>query len=440
LRLVVSSLSVDSSSMEGLENLCSRITLTGGEKEGISISEGEISDVRQKGELCLVGKLWTEKPTNKEAFKTVLSRLWRTVETVIFKEIQENLWLFEFSDAVDKCRVLAGRPWAFDRQALIINEFDGQTPPSQMVFTSTPIWIQVHDMPLLCMSKTVGIKIGASMGKLEDVDLAGDGAGWGRCLRLRVNIDLSEPLERGRALQLGGHSYWVIFKYEKLPMFCFYCGRVIHGRVGCPQRQDTRINVAEDKKQWGTWLRAEGRNQNIKHEVGGRFSRSRVAEDDNSDDGGGADRPFFPGDLSLSVTGRTGRPSRENASEDGSEAGSGCSGCSGGAIGRREKVYGVRDPKVSVWHVPDTGERGRKVGATVHAPTAYVVTPDTIGMSMTGNLHDVAKSRGKECALARRTTTPPARSERLADIRGSTKDPNCHDKVLGTCCCYSWVH
>jgi hypothetical protein len=155
---------VGTSTMEGLENLCSWITLTGGEKEGISISKGEISDVRQKGELCLVGKLWTKKPTNKEAFKTVLSRLWRTVETVIFKEIQENLWLFEFSDAVDKRRVLAGRPWAFDRQALIINEFDGQTPPSQMVFTSNPIWIQVHDMPLLCMSKMVGIKIGESMG------------------------------------------------------------------------------------------------------------------------------------------------------------------------------------------------------------------------------------------------------------------------------------
>jgi hypothetical protein len=65
--------------MEGLEQLCSRITLTGGEKEGISILEGEIYDVCQKGELCLVGRQWTEKTTNKEAFQTVLSKLWRTI-------------------------------------------------------------------------------------------------------------------------------------------------------------------------------------------------------------------------------------------------------------------------------------------------------------------------------------------------------------------------
>jgi hypothetical protein len=98
-----------------LEHLCSRITLTGGEQNGISITEGEISDVRKKGEQCLVGRLWSEKATNKEAFQTVLSRVWRLVGTVIFKELQDNLWLFEFSDAIDKRRVLAGRPWAYER-------------------------------------------------------------------------------------------------------------------------------------------------------------------------------------------------------------------------------------------------------------------------------------------------------------------------------------
>jgi hypothetical protein len=57
-------------------------------------------------------------------------------------------------------------------------------------------------MPLLCMTKGIAVKIGESLGRLEEVDLAGDGAGWGRCLRIRVEIDLTKPLERGRALKL----------------------------------------------------------------------------------------------------------------------------------------------------------------------------------------------------------------------------------------------
>lgn len=121
---------------------------------------------------------------------------------------------FKFSEKADKRRVLAGRPWSFDQQMLVLNEFDGKTPPSQMAFTHSPFWIQVHDMPLLCMCKAVGTKIGSSLGELEDVDMAWDGAGWARCLRMRVRIDLIKPLERGRAFKLGDQSHWVSFKYK----------------------------------------------------------------------------------------------------------------------------------------------------------------------------------------------------------------------------------
>lgn len=132
------------------------------------------------------------------------------VGSVVFKELQDNLWLFEFSEAVDKRRILAGRLWSFDRQMLVINDFDGKTLPSLMAFTHSPFWVQVHDMPLLCLSKAVGMKIGSSLGVLEDVDMAGKGAGWGRCLCLRVCIDLTKPLERGRALKLRDQSHWVM--------------------------------------------------------------------------------------------------------------------------------------------------------------------------------------------------------------------------------------
>lgn len=79
------------------------------------------------------------------------------------------------------------------------------------------------------MNKKVGTKIGRSLGELEDVDVVGDGTGWGSCLRLRVNIDITKPLDRGRALSLAGTSSWVEFKYEKLPLFCFRCGCIVHG-------------------------------------------------------------------------------------------------------------------------------------------------------------------------------------------------------------------
>jgi hypothetical protein len=218
------------------------------------------------------GKVGGDRRVNKEAFQTVLSRIWRTVGTVVFKEVQDNIWLFEFSDNDDKLRILDGRPWSYDRQIIVLNEFDGCVPPSQMEFSHSPFWVQVHDMPLICMNRTVGSMIGESLGEVVDVDVAGDGSGWGRCLRIRVRINLQEPLERGRALHLGGKSYWVNFRYEKLPMFCFHCGRVLHGPTGCPVKGKSRRFAEEETKEWGVWLRAADFRRSVGGERGGRFS------------------------------------------------------------------------------------------------------------------------------------------------------------------------
>lgn len=231
--------------------------LTEGEQVGIVVTEEDVGEARDHGAYCLVGKLWMDKKTNKEAFRSVLARIWRAEGRVSFKELQDNLWIFEFSDVETKLRVLEERPWSFDRQILVLHDFDGFTLPFQMEFTHSSWWIQVHDMPLLCMTKAVGSKIGESMGSLEEVDVASNGVGWGRYLRIRVILDLTNPLERGRVLQFGGKSMWVSFRYEQLPLFCFHCGRIIHGGKGCPVPQSRRMNQVEEVKPWGVRLRAE---------------------------------------------------------------------------------------------------------------------------------------------------------------------------------------
>ena len=68
-----------------------------------------------------------------------------------------------------------GKPWPFDKQILVLNEFDESTLPSQLEFNHSPFWVQVQDMPLLCMNKSVGTHIENSLGKLEDIDVTGDG-------------------------------------------------------------------------------------------------------------------------------------------------------------------------------------------------------------------------------------------------------------------------
>jgi hypothetical protein len=55
-----------------------------------------------------------------EAFKDLLSKLWKTVWRVVFKELKENLWRFECSKGGDKKRVMEGRSWLFDQYLLCL--------------------------------------------------------------------------------------------------------------------------------------------------------------------------------------------------------------------------------------------------------------------------------------------------------------------------------
>lgn len=119
-------------------------------------------------------------------------------------------------------------------------------------------------MPLICMPKSVGSKIGESIGELEEVDVADGCAGWGRYLRIRVNIDLRKPLERDRTLHLGDKVTWVNFQYEKLPLFCFLCGCIFHGPRGCLAKRGGRVTPTEGEKQWGAWLRADEAGRKLK--------------------------------------------------------------------------------------------------------------------------------------------------------------------------------
>lgn len=79
----------------------------------------------------------------------------------------------------------------------MLKEFDGRLSPSQMEFKHSPFWVQMHDMPLLCMTSGVGQKIGSTLGEFVAVDIAGDGGGWGRCLRIQVILNLTKSLEEG---------------------------------------------------------------------------------------------------------------------------------------------------------------------------------------------------------------------------------------------------
>jgi hypothetical protein len=103
----------------------------------------------------------------------------------------------------------------------------------ELDFEKVAFWVRMYNLPLACMSKAMGIRIGASMGQVEEVDVGKDGIGWGEYLQVRIMLNLSKPLFRGRGLRIKDRSILIAFQYERIPRFCFKCGTLRHGSRGC---------------------------------------------------------------------------------------------------------------------------------------------------------------------------------------------------------------
>jgi hypothetical protein len=121
---------------------------------------------------------------------------------VTFKVIGENMFIVEFELEWDKMRIMDGRSWLFDGNLVSLEDFDGLTPPADMNFDQASFLVRMYNLPLACMGKDVGKKLGASVRIVEDVDVLDEEAGWGEFLHVKIRIDLHKPLARGQMLHI----------------------------------------------------------------------------------------------------------------------------------------------------------------------------------------------------------------------------------------------
>ncbi|CAN1818576.1 hypothetical protein LINPERHAP1_LOCUS28428 [Linum perenne] len=74
-------------------------------------------------------------------------------------------------------------------------------------------------------------------------------------MRIRVRLDDRKPLKREKKVRAeGGESVTCVFKYEKLPNFCYICGRLGHIDRYC----EVMYQVPEEQivRMWDEDLRA----------------------------------------------------------------------------------------------------------------------------------------------------------------------------------------
>ncbi|GAU19381.1 hypothetical protein TSUD_76250 [Trifolium subterraneum] len=238
------------------------------EEEELNFVVGEDTEEQHDLNLCLVGRFVHDRPIRFNSMKACLADVWRPVKGMTVKEATQGLYLFKFFHPLDVEEVLKGGPWNFDNFTLIIDRLKIGVALQDIPLFHVNFWVQIHDVPIGMMLETVGRGLANYIGEFVEYDKNNNTSFWRKYMRVKVRVDVRSPLKIEKKIKLNGGKGGVVkFKYEKLGLFCFVCGRLGHAENKCEDKY--AMERDDGQRSWSNEIKAEVRRPGGK--VGSRW-------------------------------------------------------------------------------------------------------------------------------------------------------------------------
>lgn len=227
----------------------------------LSLSEREGDDLCLTRNRCttehLIAALFlTQRALNMEAVARTFKPLWRVDSGFTVSNEGAHKVVFSFENSEDVDRILSGEPWSFDKSLVILQRYNRLTSLDDLTFDKVSFWVQVHNIPIGYRTKSVAEDICEAIGIVDRSTEAAE-CECGTYVRVRVTLDVYQPLCRGRIIKVkGGEKVWVNFRYERLPNICYWCGCFDHSDKDCDIWIESKGSLQTNSQQFGSWLRA----------------------------------------------------------------------------------------------------------------------------------------------------------------------------------------
>ena len=157
---------------EELESLWLKLTVTDEEEVSVKLGKDCTRATNEWGNNCLVMKVLSRRGIMLDALRKNLRMLWKPNKSIQISLIDEEMYLVEFDDEKDKRRVMDMSPWHYEKQLVLLQCFDGDKDPKDILFQWSPFWVQMYNLPLKHRTRETGLAIGASLGEVLELDVA----------------------------------------------------------------------------------------------------------------------------------------------------------------------------------------------------------------------------------------------------------------------------
>ncbi|XP_027157908.1 uncharacterized protein LOC113759531 [Coffea eugenioides] len=241
---------------EELVEVLQKFALSEKEVGSTLLDLGDLDEGITECQGSVIGKIRGEKIVNFTGVKNFVTVAWSYPKGLKVAELGPNVFQFTIPDSKDKERIVEGGPWIIDNQILVLRHWKIGIEEDEDAFSLAQVWVQVWNLPIHCLSKAVGKKVGTIFNEVKDVLIPQTGGKEGKHMKLLVVVDIKQPLLRGTMVQINGMGKWLSFKYEKCPDFCYSCGVIGHCEKNC--KSPVMVKKGQYQNQYGPWMRVFG--------------------------------------------------------------------------------------------------------------------------------------------------------------------------------------